>query len=348
MRILQVNTESTWRGGERQTLYTLIGLIEKGVEVELMALSGSIMQRRAEEYGITVVPVNGMADVVRKIFALRYRYTCIHAQSAKAHTQMVVTKFLHGLPVLYTRRVDFVPSGWATGLKYGKTDQVISISRKISEILEEAGMWNDSVVISSAVKEKKLDQERATHFLDRLHLKETKKIVGIISALELHKDPLGALEMAELLYEERKDFVVVHFGDGAMAGEIKSAIRDRGMNSYYYLMGHVDSVEDFFALFDVFVMTSKEEGLGSSVLDAFFYEVPVVSTKAGGLLETVQGRGWLAEVGDASGLASGVNQALEEGDGVKKWTQSAKEYVQENCTVNAMVEKYISLYEKYQ
>ena len=194
----------------------------------------------------------------------------------------------------------------------------------------------------------RLDQERATHFLDRLHLKETKKIVGIISALELHKDPLGALEMAELLYEERKDFVVVHFGDGAMAGEIKSAIRDRGMNSYYYLMGHVDSVEDFFALFDVFVMTSKEEGLGSSVLDAFFYEVPVVSTKAGGLLETVQGRGWLAEVGDASGLASGVNQALEEGDGVKKWTQSAKEYVQENCTVNAMVEKYISLYEKYQ
>ena len=132
MRILQVNTESTWRGGERQTLYTLIGLVEKGIEVELMALSGSIMQRRAEENGIIVIPVTGMVDVARKIFALRHRYTCIHAQSAKAHTQMVVTKLLHGLPVLYTRRVDFVPSGWATRLKYRTTDQVISISQKIS------------------------------------------------------------------------------------------------------------------------------------------------------------------------------------------------------------------------
>lgn len=344
MRILQVNTESTWRGGERQTLYTAIGLLDKGVDVELMVLSGSMLHRRAKKSGIKVIPVGGVMELIKKIASLRGRYSCIHAQSAKAHTQMVITKILHRMPVIYTRRVDFVPSGWMTRIKYKYTDKVVSISHKISEILEESGMWRKSTVISSAINGKSLNKERARKVVGDFDLSPDSKVIGIIAALEPHKDPWSALDVAEALRKKRQDFSVLHFGGGELVAEIGAELAGRGMSDYYRLMGHMDDVEDFFSLFDVFLMTSREEGLGSSVLDAFYYEVPVVSTGAGGLRETVQGRGTLCDIGNTECLAESIDQVLTRSESVNHWVAQARDYVDENCTVDLMVEKYLSLY----
>jgi hypothetical protein len=40
VKILQINTEKTWRGEERQTLYTIESLMYKGIDCQLMALKG--------------------------------------------------------------------------------------------------------------------------------------------------------------------------------------------------------------------------------------------------------------------------------------------------------------------
>jgi len=50
-----------------------------------------------------------------------------------------------------------------------------------------------------------------------------------------------------------------------------------------FLLGFADNVEDFFSLFDVFVMTSKEEGLGSSVTGFICEQSAGSATNAGGL-----------------------------------------------------------------
>jgi len=58
--------------------------------------------------------------------------------------------------------------------------------------------------------------------------------------------------------------------------------------------------------FDLFLFTSKTEGLGSSILDAYACEVPVVTTNAGGIPEIVKHNvtGLLASPGDAQALAA--------------------------------------------
>jgi len=347
VKILQVNTESTWRGGERQTLYTLQGLRERGIEVDLMALSGSKMHQQAIASGFCVIPVMGHLDLLSRTRQLKGRYTCVHAQSGKAHTQMVVTKPFHQLPVVYTRRVDFSPSGWLTRLKYRHTNEVVAISKKISEILRDSGMWLDAEVISSAVKDRVLEAERGLKVKREVCGNYGEgKIVGLISALEPHKGPEIALKMAKELRNKRKDFVVMHFGQGALFKEISAKIESEGLAPYYFLMGHYDNVEDFFLLFDAFVMTSKEEGLGSSVLDAFNYRVPVVSTVAGGLSELVNGRGETCPIDDYQCLAQGLDQILNLGNEIVDSVKVAKEYADSNCSIGSMVDRYLSIYER--
>ena len=57
-------------------------------------------------------------------------------------------------------------------------------------------------------------------------------------------------------------------------------------------------------------MTSKTEGLGSSLIDAFAAKVPIVATRAGGIPELIshQKTGLLSDVGDFSDLAKNIQQ----------------------------------------
>ena len=346
MRILQVNTEKTWRGGERQTLYMLEGLRQQGVKVCLLALKGSMMHQRAAEVGIDVIAAKDAFDVWKKLSGLSGQFDCIHAQTGKSHTQCVLTKVFHRIPVVYTRRVDFVPSGLLTKIKYHLTDQVVSISSAIADILSKSEVCTNSPVISSAVKEKALNAERAETLKTSLNIKDQTKVIGLVSALEAHKDPLVALRTIKQLHTVRQDFVVLHFGTGAMLEQVSSAINQLDLADVYLLQGHHSDVEDYFSIMDVFLMTSNEEGLGSSVLDAFCYGVGVVSTNAGGLNNLVKARGFLCNIGDEVCLADGLNEVLSHSKDVIAYQEAAKLYCDNEVGVSTMVSSYIDIYQR--
>ena len=344
MKILQVNTEKTWRGGERQTLYTVESLISQGVDCQLMALKGSLMYKRAVAMGISIIAIESMTDALKKLSNLKGRFDCVHAQTGKAHTQCVLTKIFHQTPVVYTRRVDFIPSGFSTRLKYKFTNKVVSISPAISSILNQSGMCSDSLIISSAVKGRNLDIERALKLKKSLGIQDSTKIIGLISALEPHKDPVAALKTIHELQKVRQDFVVLHFGDGALFDQVSDTIKELSIDQLYFQMGHHENVEDYFSIMDVFLMTSKEEGLGSSVLDAFNYEVSVVSTNAGGLNDLVKDRGFVCDIGDTQCLSQGLSLALDSSNESIAHKISAKEYCDNEMGVDLMAGKYIDLY----
>jgi glycosyltransferase involved in cell wall biosynthesis len=63
-------------------------------------------------------------------------------------------------------------------------------------------------------------------------------------------------------------------------------------------------------------LSSRHEALGSSVLDAFVYDVPVTATMAGGLSELLDnGRGTLCAVGDAQAIAQALDDTLSNPSG---------------------------------
>ncbi len=337
MKILQVNTEKTWRGGERQTLYTLESLIVQGVDCQLMTLQGSLMHKRAVAMGISIIAVESMTDALKKLSNLKGRFDCIHAQTGKSHTQCILTKLFHQTPVVYTRRVDFVPVGFLTRLKYKFTDKVVSISNAISSILDKSGMYSNSPIISSAVKGKELDIKRALELKESLGIQDGVKIIGLISALEPHKDPIIALKTIYELQKTRQNFAVLHFGNGVLFDQVSDTIKG---------LGHHENVEDYFSIMDVFLMTSKEEGLGSSVLDAFNYEVSVVSTNAGGLNNLVQDRGFLCNIGDTQCLSQGLSLALNSSKESIAHKINAKEYCDNEMGIDLMASQYLVLYQE--
>jgi glycosyltransferase involved in cell wall biosynthesis len=109
-------------------------------------------------------------------------------------------------------------------------------------------------------------------------------------------------------------------------------------------MGFVDQIEDFFSIFDAFIMSSEEEGLGSSVLDAFIYKVPVITTNAGGLKEIGLGRSLMSDVKDYKSLAENSNRILNDTNLKIKLTDAAHSYALKEHSVDKIAKSYQHLF----
>ncbi|HVA99195.1 MAG TPA: glycosyltransferase [Bacteroidia bacterium] len=344
MKILEVNTEKTWRGGERQTFYNMKGFRDAGNEVHLLCKRKYPLSKISKKNDFNTYEVKSTFQTILFLLFYGNEYDIIHAQTAKAQLAAVIAKPIHRRKVVYTRRVDFIPKGFFTKMKYRFTNQLIAISTPVKKILENFGMQN-VLVISDAVENTTFDKHDAQHFILENNW-NGKKIIGTIAALVPHKDPITMVNAVYELSLLRDDFVFLHFGEGILKKEVQNEINKYHLEKIFILNGFTENVESYFSVFDVYAMSSEEEGLGSSVLDAFIYKVPVASTNAGGLKEIVSGNGLLCEIKNAKMLAKNISELLDNQQLRNELTDKAFLYASENHSVSKITSEYIAVFEQ--
>lgn len=342
MHILHLNTEKGWRGGERQTLLSMEGLRNAGVKVSLLCLRNHPLEKKAREASFPVVAVASEAGAFLHYLFRGRTYAVLHAQSSRAFGFAAFASLFIKTPLVYTRRTEFVPRGSLATWKYRRATKLIAISHAIKKVLHDAHM-GEATVISSMVIPPVFSQARAEKFIDEHNL-AGKKIIGVVAALTNEKDPLCMVRAAKLVCQKFSDAVFVHFGSGPLSGDITAEISSAGLGGRYLMPGFTDNVEDFFGMFDLFAMSSKKEGLGSSVLDAFAAGVPVAATDAGGLAELVTSRGLVSPKSDPAALAANVIRLLADQTLAHDFARKAREYVMHEHSQEAITRQNIALY----
>ncbi|HEY0272945.1 MAG TPA: glycosyltransferase family 4 protein, partial [Chitinophaga sp.] len=267
----------------------------------------------------------------------------LHVQTSHVLTYAILAKPFLRAKIIFTRRVDFAPHGRLTRLKYRLTDKVVAISTAIQRVLENFGV-EDVTVIPSAIVKKELNPTRAAHLLNGLSLAPGTKLLGTTAALVDHKDPLTMVDAVAELAAVRRDFVFLHFGKGELETPVRERIASLGLQAHYKLMGFRENIEDIFSLLDVFVMSSEQEGLGSSVLDAILYKVPVVATNAGGLPDLLEnGRGIMCPIKSPAALAQGIATLLDQPRLREEQVRKAYQYACEQHDLQYLTDKYLGI-----
>ncbi len=343
MKILEINLARSWRGGERQTFYTSKSLLDKGHEVTVLCSKGGQLADHCNLQQIPTALVTGSMAMARWLSAYGASYDIIHCQGSKELTWCILTKKIHNRPVVLSRRVNFKPKGALTAWKYRKTDAVVGVSEAIRETLLTFGVKNVQV-IPSAFLPTPGDERKIAALREEFNI-GNRKVIGTAAAMTSEKDPFTLVDAVKRLYEKRQDFIFLHFGDGVLKEKVMNKIQAAGLAGIYFTPGHRDQVEQVYPLMDVFAMSSLEEGLGSSVLDAFYHRIPVVATAAGGLKNLLDnGRGLLCETGDDACLANGMNNLLDRNEEHLKMTEKAYDYLLENHGISHCTEQYLALF----
>ena len=350
MKILHVNTEKGWRGGEQQLFYLAKGLLERGIETAVACRKGEELEKRCKEEGILTFPLKGnqSSDVLR-LGILGKEFDIIHAHTAKAHTLAALSKPIHKKKVVYTRRVDFLPkNNPITKLKYNLTDKVIAITNFVAEIITKSLNLNEEKlkVINSAVERNlpdKVNPDVVKNFRNKF---KGKKIIGSVAALTEQKNIPNLINAAKITLKTNKDLVFVVFGKGKLENYIRSIIKKEKLENHFILAGFKKDIHNYIKAFDIFVLPSDYEGLGSSILSAMILKVPVVATNTGGIPEVIENgkTGLLVPRRNPVKLAHAILKLLKDEELKSKLISNAYRKVVDNFTVDRMIDAYIKVY----
>lgn len=351
LAVLHLNTARTWRGGEQQVLYLASFLKDSGIRQVVVGQPGSVLEERCAEAG---VPFHGkemrseldllaITQIIR--FVVQNRFTVIHAHTARAHTLGLLAMLLgrlekKGVRLVVSRRVDFpIAPGLLSRMKYFSPLVVrfVAISNNIKRILIEDGISPDRISVAcSGVDVDRFQSLPAPSYLRKEFSLPRKAIIfGNVAALVDHKDHRTLLHAAALLkkrLESQKGHPVWRLfivGDGELRDDLLLLRSQLNLLDEVVFTGFRKEIPAFFALFDVFVMSSKEEGLGTAVLDAMAAGLPLVSTDGGGLPEMIiPGKGGLlSPVGDTVALADSLFRILNDGPMRKRFGMFNRRYV---------------------
>lgn len=348
MRVLLVNTEKSWRGGEKQTFFLLRELKAMGVETGLIARSGSELLKRAGDIGVKVFGVSSWGGAFFTLCKTGADWDIVHAQSAKAHTACAFASLLCPFKLCYTRRVLFSPRGRLFNrFKYSRTDGLFAVSNAVGRKLEQSG-FGSSRVIHSCIEPWPVDEKESAGIFASLGIGDGKKVVVSLAALDRFKDPFCELDAVERLKAIRQDFVFVHFGSGELKEQVRAEIKKRGLEGFFVLGGFVGNVQNVLSRADVFVMTSRVEAFANSVLEAFYFKVPCVVSDSGGLAEIAGNgkRAVLCRVGSGEDFCCGIDALLSDPQKAAQYTKAAALYVKDLCSPEKCARQYLDAYKK--
>ena len=359
IRSLHLNPERTFRGGERQALMLMEGLVERGHEAALVAEPDGGLARRAEEAGLTVYKIRtrggfdpiGFARVCSRMRELEF--DIVHMHTGHAHTLGALASLLsgRGKRIVSRRVVSKAGRNWLGRLKYRRgADRYVAISQAVKNVLVEGGVKPERIsVVYSCVDVNRFENipDRSPGLRRECGIAEGVLVVGAVGALCPPKDFRCFIEALPLVISEvpRARFVLV--GDGELREDLERRAAALGLGpDRLTFAGWRGDVPEWLSLFDVFVSSSVMEGLGTSVLEALAMKKPVVVTDAGGLPEIVEDgeNGLVVPAGDPRALADGITRVLND-DGLRaRMAQAGYRMVSERFTPARMVEGTIAVY----
>ncbi len=352
MRILQVDTEMLWRGGQQQVLLLAQGLAQhprfRGEAITVCqpgsALAGRLaaagLSRRELAVGSPWSPL--AAWRLRRLVG-ELGVDIVHAHASHAHNLAALATIASPDHLVVTRRVDFAPKGaW----KYRRCTRVVVISQAIAGILRTAGVAPERIeVIASGIDPARFAGADRARGRAALGLAEGDLAVLCVAALEDHKDHATLLSAWERLAgaHPRAHLLLAGEGDLRASLEARAAVLPR-----VRLLGFRDDIPDLLAAADAFTLTSHLEGLGTAVMDAMCCALPVLATRAGGIPELIEDGvdGLLAPVGDAAAVAGQLARILAEPALRTRLGEAARATAARRFLASAMVDAYVDLYDR--
>lgn len=339
LRICHVNLAKGFRGGERQT-ELLIRYLESRTDVQYLVCrkNSPLIEHLRDVKNLTIVEVSGRCGG---------HFSGINADFVQAHEGKAVhwaylEKVIHRTPYLITRRVPQpIKNSFFTNLCYKTASAVVAISSSIADYLTKRGMQR-IVTINSALAHMNYDEHEAQK------LKEQYRdyyVVGHIGAyVDRHKGQRVIIDAARKLQSEHPNIIFLLLGAGIDEEILKKESAD--LHNVIWLGFH-KNVGDYLKIFDLFVFPSRNEGLGSVLLDVMDYGVPVIASDVDGIPDIVKNNetGILIENGNSEQLAGVIIKLASEPELARDLASNAKRNMA-NFSPESMAQKYEELYEK--
>ena len=356
---LHVDTARTWRGGQNQVLVTVLGLRALGHRTALVAHPSGELRRRAEE-GLDFFPLAPRTELdlssawkLSRILK-QLRPDVVHAHDPHGVAMAALALSMSTLPeqprLIASRRVDFhLRNTSLSRWKYRQVDCFVCASDAIRTMLFGDGVPREkAVTVHEGIDLARVKAAPVAELHKELWLPHDAPLVGNVAALVPHKGQRYLIDAATRLLPAQPDTRVVIAGEGELHQALAHQIKHHHLEKHVILAGFRPDILSVHKAFDVFVMSSVTEGLGTSLLDAMACARPVVATNVGGIPEVVADgeTGFLVPPRDAAALATAIVRLLDDRSLRDRMGAAGLARVQSRFTAEHMVNNTLAVYRR--
>jgi len=356
---MHIDAGHEWRGGQQQVFYLLHNMVHAGYETRLICPDGSPLAVRCRKAGLPVgtLPLTSRSRLkdARRIAQVcrREGVDIIHAHCSHSLTLALLARLFYRRPkIVAARRVDFHVKKPVVGAWKYRTrlvDRIICVSDAIRDIIIHDGVpANKVVTVRSGVDLHKFGNVSADGLREEFAIPADHTLIVTVAALVGHKDYPTLLRAAQRVMQKNEKVTFLAAGDGHEKVKLLALAKELNLGNRFIFAGHRADVGRFLKAADIFVMASKTEGLGTSLLDAQAAGCAIVATRAGGIPEIIKDgeTGVLVPTEDPATLAGAVLALLEEASRRKQLSEAAKngaEFFSHTVTFKKTIDEYQSL-----
>jgi len=354
MRVLYVDLEREWRGGQSQALLTLLGLRERELQVDLVAARDSPLATRSREAGIPVHHVAPLgsrawaAAEIRRLTAYR-SFDLAHLNEPHALTAAWLAGAHQKLPLLLSRRIAFpLRPGWVSRARYATVERFVANSKNVAQSLIDCGIAPERIsIVNEGVEIPPLPSpERRANARRHWGVTDHEFLFGCVSVFVPEKGQRHLIEALASVRKSHPEARLLLAGDGQCRGKLEGLAKQLGQAEAVIFPGFVNDVAKVYDALDAFTFPSEFEGLGTALQAAMAVGLPSISTSRGALAEVVNSDGTALIVEpDGKEFAAAMLRLMTDADLRKKLSGAGRREVQERFSAERMVDGTIQVYE---
>lgn len=235
---------------------------------------------------------------------------------------------------------------------FEKADAIVALSSSDKNYISSFGIDKDKIaVIPNAIDPSELDRyyfesEELESFKESYNL-SGKRIVLFVGQIIRRKGISYLLKsIPAVLKDIKEDVSFVFVGKGDYLRDSLCLVRDLGIEDHVIFTGPVNARDlvAFYKISDIFVLPSLSEGLPTSILEAMYFGLPVVSTDIPGVRDHFRDFALLVPPEGEDLLANSIYTLLDDGDLAESLSRKGKALVTSRYTWDRVAREYETLY----
>lgn len=305
------------------------------------------------KYGRKVASKNHLKTIIDIYrFCKNMDIDIVHCNALNAPELMLLTKiFCNKLKIVYTIH-DVGQYKMLNKLRiwYRNVicDSIIAISQSVYDDIVSYGCNKKKTqIVYNAI-----DLSQFTNF-EHIEKNLEPFVIGNVARIDISKKGQDILLDAVLMLKNKEKINCIFAGAPDSKHEIELAeLKNRaleeteGTNCKISFIGTISDVPNFLRKINLFILPSRFEGFGISLIEAMAMGIPCISSNINGPKEIIgdNERGLLFETDSSSDLAEKILYVMRNYDAALKKAEKAKLYVDSNFNIKDMCDHLLSIY----
>ncbi|WP_029035032.1 glycosyltransferase family 4 protein [Salinimicrobium terrae] len=361
MRILHLSAVKTWGGGENH-IENLWYEFKKTPEVEntILCVQKKLFHSRLKMAGIPAISAPLLIKVdPRYIFKIiqvcrQQQFDLIHIHDPTALTLAVIAdQFLELPPCILSKKTSFpIRARRQTLFKYNypKIKKILCVS-EATKLVSLKTLHNHELleVIYHGTRLENKDQKSPFWIHSKYNLPNDAIIIGNIANHIEAKNLETFVHTADYLINRKNQKNLYFFQVGYFSRRTKALIdlvKSLDLEDHLFFTGYMPEASAFIPQFKALLLTSESEGIPQVIYEAFYHNVPVVSTMVGGIPEVIENNvnGLLSEKYHHIGLGENLLFLLENPQVITNFAKISREKLFQDFTSQIMAKKTLEAY----